>query len=380
MQGAERGFALFILVAFLVVDAVIGATTIATWSAMDADFFGIWSTAKFLQSHPAPDVYDITQLGAFQHGLRPRFAAIFPAPYSPVFLLAIRPLAWMSYTMAHLAWVGVTFGAFVWAGHAALRRPNLTAILLAAPVVALNMVYGQTGFLTAALMIGFLCAMGTRPWLAGLCLAMLAFKPQLGLLMPVVLLARGDWKTFATTIIWLAGLIALSSAVLGWSIWPDWFTTLASHGALMTESREQLIGIMATVTSAVLSLGGDPQLARIIQLVVAVVIAAVVWIAWRRDDRTLATIATMVGTFMITPYAFVYDTPVAMCAALLFLRYCGDQPEGLSGLELGAVVFVLFAPLVILAATPQPPAAPVSLLVLFAVVARRIFAPGFARD
>lgn len=379
MRGAERRFALFILVAFLAVDAAIVAAAIATWSALDADFFGIWSTAKFLQSHPAPDVYDVARLGAFQHGLRPRFTAVYPAPYSPVFLLAIRPLAWMPYSWAHLAWVGVTFGAFVWASAAALRRRDLAMVMLAAPVIVLNMVYGQTGFLTAALMIGFLSRMGAHPWLAGLCLAMLAFKPQLGLLMPIVLLARGDWKTFTTTVVWLTGLIALSSFVLGWSIWPDWFATLAGHGELITASRAQLIGIMATVTSAVLSLGGDPQLARIIQLIVAAVIAGVVWIAWRRQERELAAIATMVGTFLVTPYAFVYDTPVAMCAALLFLRHCGDRPGSFSGLELGAVVFVLFAPLFILAATPQPPAAPISLLVLFVVVARRVFAPGLPR-
>lgn len=375
MRSAERRFALLILAAFLVVDAVIIASTIANWSALDADFFGIWSTAKFLQTHNAPDVYNIPRLGAFQTALRPRFTAVYPAPYSPVFLLAIRPLAWLPYTVAHLAWVGATFGVFAWAGHAALRRPDLTIILLAAPVVALNMVYGQTGFLTAALMLGFLCAMGTRPWLGGLCLAMLTFKPQLGLLMPIVLLARGDWKTLATTILWLAGLIGVSSAVLGWAIWPDWFTTLAGHGALMTESRAQLIGIMATVTSAVLSLGGDPLLARMIQLLVAAVIALVVWLAWRCPDRELATIATMLGTFLVTPYAFVYDTPVAMCAALLFLRYCNERPDGVSGLELAAVVFVLFAPLFILAATPQPPAAPLALLALFALITRRVFRP-----
>ena len=40
-----------------------------------------------------------------------------------------------------------------------------------------------------------------------------------------------------------------------------------------------------------------------------------------------------------------------------------------------AVLFVLIAPLFILTAPPQPPAAPLALLILFAAITRRMFRP-----
>lgn len=380
MARAERYFASAILLAFLAVDATMVAVAVSAWSSMVPDFFGFWSTARFLQTHPAADAYDVALLGPFQHVLRPDFAAIFPAPYSPVFLLLIRPLAWMSYSWAHLAWVTATLLGFVVASRRLLGHPGWCAALLVAPVIVLNAVYGQTGFLSAALMIAVLLLMPGRPWLAGFCLALLSFKPQLGLLMPVVLLARRDRATLIATIVWLGALVVLSGASLGWSIWPDWLSAIAAHGRLIEGSREQLIGIMGTVTSMVLSLGGSLTLARAVQALAAIGVAAIVWIGWRRTDREMAMAATLVGTFLATPYAFVYDTPAAMCGAILYLRACRQSGLGMSTLDLAAVVFALIAPLFILAAPPQPPAAPAALMALFILIAWRILRPAGPRS
>ena len=374
MQSAERRFALFILAIFLAVNTALIAAAAASWSSLVPDFFGFWSTAQFLQTHEAAQAYDIHQLAAFQHALRPDFTVIYPAPYSPVFLLAIRPLAWMSAGWAQLAWVGLTFTAFAGAAFAALRQRDLMALLLLSPLMALNAIYGQTGLLTAALMIGAVLLPPARPWLAGLCMALLSFKPQLGLLMPVMLLARRDWFTIAATVAWLLALIVLTSAILGWTIWWDWILTLAGHGDLIALNRDHMVGIMTTVTSAALSLGASLGFAQVVQIIAAIVITTIIWFAWRRAHQDLATAATWIGGFLVTPYAFVYDTPVAICAALLFLRHCRKQGE-LPATDLMAVLFVLIAPLFILTAPPQPPAAPLALLILVAAITRRMFRP-----
>jgi len=378
MAGTERLFALAILVVFLAADAAILGAAATTWSAMVPDFFGFWSSAQFLQTQRAATAYDIFQLGPFQQALNPNFTAVFPAPYSPVFLLLIRPLAWLAYTPAHLLWAGTTLAAFLLAAWTRLHHPAWLLAMLVMPVTVLGIVYGQTGFLSAALMIAVLHWMPTHPWRAGLCLALLAFKPQLGLLMPVVLLARRDTRTILATIICLSALVALSSAVLGWSIWLDWLDALRGHGQLMEESRTQLIGIMATVTSATLSLGGSLPLARALQGFVALLVAVAVWLGWRRANPGLAEAATLVGAFLVTPYAFVYDSPAAMYGAFLFLRTIRTRGETLAGLELAAVVTTLAAPLFILTAVPQHPIAPLAFLALFAVIARRMLrtAPG----
>ena len=52
-----------------------------------------------------------------------------------------------------------------------------------------NVGHGQNGFLTAALLGGALHWLDRRPWLAGVLIGCLAYKPQFGVLIPVALLA-----------------------------------------------------------------------------------------------------------------------------------------------------------------------------------------------
>ena len=50
-----------------------------------------------------------------------------------------------------------------------------------------------------------------RPVLAGICLGLLSYKPQYGLLFPLVLIAASQWRVFFT-----AGVIAVLLAALSW--------------------------------------------------------------------------------------------------------------------------------------------------------------------
>ena len=374
MRG-EIGFAVIILAAALAIDGVIIAATIASWSALVPDFFAFWSTALFLQTHRAAAAYDLIALASFQQNLLARFTAAYPAPYSPIFLLAIHPLAWLDYASAYLAWVGLTGAAFFLAARPLFRHPAWLIALLLAPAIVLNAVYGQTGFLSGALMLGALVLMERRPWSAGLCLALLAFKPQLGLIMPIVLLARRDWASIGAGLVWLAGLILVSSALLGPSIWLDWLHTITGHASLIADSQHHLLPIMATVTAGARLLGAPILLAQLAQAMVALAVMATVWTAWRGAERPLALAITLVGAFLVTPYAFTYDLPAAMCGALVFLHWLRGraQPAKISGLELGAVLLALLAPLFIFTDSSVLPMVPLSLLILFASMARHVW-------
>ena len=74
-----------------------------------------------------------------------------------------------------------------------------------------NTLVGQNGFLTAALIGGTLYLMPVRPVLAGICLGLLSYKPQYGLLFPLVLIAASQWTVFIT-----AGVTAIALAFASW--------------------------------------------------------------------------------------------------------------------------------------------------------------------
>ena len=164
------------------------------------DFTALWSYGRSMLVQPSAVLYDVGALHAFQVGLGMDPARDFPFPYPPVFLLMVWPLGLLPLGQAYYAWVGLTFAAFVWA--VAGPRPNALVVLaiLAAPASTMNVIAGQSGFLSGALLIGGLRVIGTRPWLGGLLLGLLTYKPQFGLLVPVALLAAGAvwllvWRT-----------------------------------------------------------------------------------------------------------------------------------------------------------------------------------------
>ena len=77
-----------------------------------------------------------------------------------------------------------------------LAMPGQGALLLAlaAPAVFINAVGGQNSTWTAALFGSGLSLLERRPLLAGGLLGLLIYKPQLGLLIPVALLAGRHWR------------------------------------------------------------------------------------------------------------------------------------------------------------------------------------------
>ena len=117
---------------------------------------------------------------------------------------------------------------------AILPRPETWLIAAAFPAVVVNIGHGQNGFLTAALLGGALHLLDRRPWLAGVLIGCLAYKPQFGVLIPVALLAGGRWSTIAAAAATVAALVAVSFATLGGGVWhafADFHELHADRGA-----------------------------------------------------------------------------------------------------------------------------------------------------
>src|SRR5258707_10279692 len=104
------------------------------------------------------------------------------------------PLGLMAYVPALLAWLAAGWYAFYRALRLAMPGQGTLLLALAAPAVFINAVGGQNGTWTAALFGGGLGLLERRPLLAGGLLGLLIYKPQLGLLIPVALLAGRHWR------------------------------------------------------------------------------------------------------------------------------------------------------------------------------------------
>ena len=122
------------------------------------------------------------------------YAAFF---YPPMFLILCLPLGLLPYLASLAVWLAATGLAYVRVVRAWLGERLDALPALAFPAVLVNAGHGQNGFLSAALFGAGALWLERRPILAGVCFGCLVYKPQLGLMIPLALLAAGRWKTLA---------------------------------------------------------------------------------------------------------------------------------------------------------------------------------------
>ncbi len=305
----------------------------------------------------------------FQHGLEPLFTAQFyPFLYPPTFLLVLWPLGHLGYEAARVAWAGGTLLLFLFAVLAPKWRPGLLLAALVAPATIVSLIYGQNGFLTAALMIGGLRSVRTRPVLAGVLLGLLAYKPQLAILVPVALVAGGHGRALLAAAATVAVVAASASIAFGPALWREWLDAGAAQWPMVQAFAAGHDQLVPTVTAAAHLLGLDLEAAAAAQLLAALAAAAAVWTCWRRDGGgALAIAAVPTATLLATPYAFVYDLPMVAGAILLIVSEVPLTPPSMLilalALELPQLMFT--SPLAIL-----PLGAPVLGMLLWWTVRR----------
>ena len=192
--------------------------------------------------------------------------------------------------------------------------------LLAFPPVWINATHGQNAYVTAALFVAAALALDRRAALAGLCVAGLAIKPHLAILVPLAWLASGRWRAIAAAAAGSLGFVALAAAVFGTE-------SIAAFLALSPLARatleDGLVGHekMVSVFAGVRLLGGGIGLAWAVQGLVAAAVVAVLLPRLRRRPGGVAEMAAVAAaTPLVSPFLLDYDLlllalPLASCCA-----------------------------------------------------------------
>src|ERR1700733_10115494 len=245
------------------------------------DFVNVWSAGKLaLEGHPALawdwDVQKKVQVAVLGQAYVGNFAWHYPPP----FLFIAAWLARFPYTVAFIGWLAVSLVPYLLMTRAIVGRPFGWLLAAAFPVVLANTMVGQNGFLTAALIGGMLYLMPTRPVLSGICLGLLSYKPQYGLLFPLVLIAASQWTVFFT-----AGLVAVVMAFVSWlafgtESWQAFFHWMPMFSqAFLTEGRATFWKLQS-LFALVRFLGGSHQLAWICQWILSGTVAVGLALMW----------------------------------------------------------------------------------------------------
>ncbi|WOH65583.1 glycosyltransferase family 87 protein [Bradyrhizobium sp. BWA-3-5] len=308
------------------------------------DFINVWAAGRLVLDGVPAQAYDwdiqkqveIAKLGQ-------DFTGYFAWHYPPPFLFVASLLAMLPYSVGYAGWVYVSMLPYLAVMRAIVGHNLGILIALALPTVLMNTYAGQNGFLTAALIGGTIYLIPVRPVLAGICLGLLSYKPQYGLLFPVVLVAAGHWRVFVSAAVTTVALSLVSALALGVESWLAFFHWMPRFSqAFLTEGKATWWKLQS-IFSLVRYFGGSEPLGWAFQWVLTASVAVVQALMWRsRVPYTLKGAALAVGTLLITPYLFVYDMMVLAIPIGFLVRIGlkrGFRPYELPAL--GAVVALI---------------------------------------
>ena len=335
------------------------------------DFVNVWSAGRLvLDGHPALaydwDIQKQVQVAVLGQSYEGNFAWHYPPP----FLFVAATLAHFPYSTAFLGWAAVSFVPYLAAMRAIVGRSFGFLLAAAFPVVFTNTLVGQNGFLTASLIGGTLVLLPRRPVLSGICLGLLSYKPQYGLLFPLVLIAAAQWRVF-----FAAGVVAMLLAALSWFVfgiesWQAFVHWMPMFNkAFLVEGRAPW-GKMQSIFALTRYFNGPESFAWMLQWIMSGAVAILLALLWRsRNVRyPLKAAALAAGTLLVTPYLFLYDEMVLAIAVAFLVRIGLD--EGFERHELPA--FGLVAALLMIFPFLGAPTGFAATLVVTALVGWRI--------
>jgi hypothetical protein len=290
--------------------------------------------------------------------------------YPPFFFLIAVLVAAVPYAWGLSIWLVAGFAAYLAMLRAILPRPETSLVAAAFPAVLVNVGHGQNGFLTAALLGGALHWLDRRPWLAGMLIGLLAYKPQFGVLIPIALLAGGRWRTIGAAATTVAALVAVSFATLGGGIWHAFADSMNFTQTVVLEQGGT--GWHKSIFSAVRMWGGSVPTAYAIQgALLAMLAASLAWL-WHSDAAfELKAAALSVASLLATPYVLDYDLIVLAVAIAFFARH--GLSRGFRDFEISLLAAAWIVPLLSrsIAAAASIPLGLLVLLAFYVFVLRR---------
>ena len=301
------------------------------WSApmLGYDFSVFWSAARVAVDHHAAAVFSAQWMQPMEESLRHQIG-YSPWPYPPTFLLAVLLFGLLPFGAALILYfvLGLSVYAVMLARISRSLDRAWLAWLAAFPGVPVALGLGQNSLLTVSAAGAALALLETHAGLAGVCIAVLGIKPQLGVLFPLALVCGRQWKALIAASLCMLAFVAGSVAVCGVDAWRAFAAYLPEFSRIAVEQggREMWLG-MPTVFAIGRSLGLPVSVAYVVHGLVAapaVMVMAFLWV--KRARFELRATAFVVATLLMQPYVMFYDLVWLILPIVFLMRDARVQP------------------------------------------------------
>ena len=276
------------------------------------DFVSFWGAGQFALAGRPELAYDNAAL----HDLQLKVAAFaggeMPFPYNPAFLLLVMPFAMVPFPIGLLLWSLTGYAVYLMVARKLVPQGALLAA--AFPPVFATAALGQNGFVMAALFLGGLAILKSRPFAAGLLLGCLILKPQLALMLPLAMLAARQWRTIGGAVVSSILVLVSGYLIFGPAATAAWIDQMPLY---MRIARDGLVGWhkLVSVYAAARQVGLSETVAFVLHFTVALAAALAVWRVWTSAADWPARFAILsAATMLASPYLYVYDALILLPA------------------------------------------------------------------
>ncbi len=307
------------IVSILLLFATSHGTLDAMGRPLGTDFSNVWAAGWMANHGQAAAAWNWPAHYAVQQAIHHDAAVPFYGwHYPPPFLMLASVLARIPYVWALILWQGITLALALLVVRRVAPGPGVLLAALGAPVVLICLGHGQNAFMTGALLGGGMLLLDRMPWIAGLLLGCLVYKPQFAVLIPIVLLAAGNWRAFLGAAVSVSILCGLTLALWGWPVWAAFIESLTITRTIVIEQGNTGWEKIESAFSAVRMWGGSIPLAYAVQsLVTGAALLTTAFVA-RWGGMAMRAAATLTAALLCTPYVLDYDF-VVLGVAIAFL-------------------------------------------------------------
>jgi hypothetical protein len=244
--------------------------------------------------------------------------------YPPSIMLVAAPFGQMSYLAALACWTGLSGLTFLLVAREYLNDLRLLIAVALCPAAIFCLISGQSSLLTAAMLIAIFAWLDRRPISSGVLIGLLTLKPQLGLLLPIMLIASRRWRVIAAAVITTMLIMGLTTALWGTRVWVDFVHEgIPTQYLVFVDPNLIAAPFKPTVFGAARLVGAGYDAAMAIQYCVTA--AAVVAVFWASRFRSYADPRVLMALFLAcsvsaSPYLLSYDLLALTFAALMLLE------------------------------------------------------------
>ncbi|MCJ9671523.1 MULTISPECIES: glycosyltransferase family 87 protein [unclassified Neorhizobium] len=336
-----------ILCAIVVLVVILaGLTDDSGLAWTNRDFSNYWIASRLVLEGRVQDLFQGQDI-YFAH-MTAAFGVDFPWhawSYPPHFLLLIWPLGLLPYRVSMVVFLLVTLLIYL---HAASlicqRRPEWPALFLL-PFISCNALAAQNGFLTAALLLYGLALRDRNPVVAGFAIGILTIKPQLGILLPLFLVAEKRWLVVLSAAVMAIAMALLSVWSFGLAAWTGYIEyNWPYQTQVMNGGSGIFVSMMLSTFGALRSLGYDASVAMYTHAPVAI-ISLVVFVGTLFTLKSLESRAASLvfATFLMSPYSLVYDLGALVALGGLIYKDGRTSEAGRNEDQPGRIVYMLVA-------------------------------------